>query len=270
MPVQMAGHVDILEQRDSLRTPLLLSVIVHGAVFSSLALFTSLGVKGVLWGDPHAVGGGNSVGIQAVRQIPLPGRSGEQNLLANDTESRVPQPPKPQPKVVKPPEPEAIPLRSRKTAAPPPRPVQARETSQPYRAQPDRPNQLYSSAGQRLSSNMYGSPLAGTSGTVGVGPRGNFGQRYGWYSALLEQRVGQKWRTDEVDPRVQTAPPVIITFDIAKDGSARNVRILQSSGNRTLDYSAQRAIFEAAPFPPLPGDFERDSAQIEFWFQLRR
>lgn len=270
MPVQMAGHVDILEQRDSLRAPLLISVVVHAGVFASIALFTSLGAKGFLWGDPHAVGGGNSVGITAVSQIPLPGRSGEQNPLANDTESRVPAPPKPQPKVVKPPEPDAIPLRSRKSATPQPQPTRARTTAPQYRAQPDRPNQLYSSSGQRLSSNMYGSPLSGTSGTVGVGPRGNFGQRYGWYSALLEQRVGQKWRTDEVDARVQTAPPVIITFEIMKDGSVRNVRILQGSGNRTLDYSAQRAVFEAAPFPPLPQDFERNSAQIEFWFQLKR
>ncbi len=269
MPAQLAGHVDILEQRDSLRRPLLLSAVAHAAVFVSFALFTSLGPKGMLWGDPHAVGTG-AVGITAVSQIPLPGRSGEQNPLANDTESRVPAPPKPQPKIVKPPEPDAIPLRSRKTTPAPERPSRRRETAQQYRAQPDRPNQLYSGAGQRLSSNMYGNPAGGTSGAVGVGPRGAFGQRYGWYTALLEQRVGQKWRTDEVDPRLQTAPPVIVTFEIMRDGSVRNVRILQASGNRALDYSAQRAIFEAAPFPPLPQDYDRNSAQIEFWFQLKR
>lgn len=267
MPAQMAGHVDVLEQQESLRRPLLISVAVHAAVFSSLALFTSLGVKGVLWGDPHAVGGG-SVGITAVQQIPLPGRSGERNPLANDTESRVPAPPKPQPrKIAKPPEPDAIALRSRKSAQQE-RATRTRETAQQYRPQPDRSNQLYSGAGQRLSSNMYGS--GGMSGTVGVGPRGAFGQRFGWYRDLLEQRVGQKWRTEEVDPRVQTAPPVIITFDIMRDGSVRNVRILQGSGNRTLDYSAQRAVFDAAPFPQLPPGYERDSAQIEFWFQLKR
>jgi protein TonB len=266
----MAGHVDVLEQRDTLRAPLLISAVVHAAIFSSLALFTSLGVKGVLWGDPHAVGSG-SVGITAVKQIPLPGRSGEQNLLANDTESRVPQPPKPQPKkIAKAPEPDAIPLRSRRTATPQESTSRTRDTARQYRTQPDRSNQLYSDSGQRLSSNMYGSPAGGMSGAVGIGPRGGFGQRFGWYRDLLEQRVGQKWRTDEVDPRVQTAPPVIVTFDIGRDGSVRNVRILQGSGNRTLDYSAQRAVFEAAPFPPLPQGYERDSAQIEFWFQLKR
>ncbi len=269
MPVQMAGHVDVLEQQESLRKPLLISVAVHAAVFASFALSTSLGGKSMSFGTPHAVGGG-SVGISAVETIPLHGRSGDKNPLANDTESRVPAPPKPQPKkAVKPPEPDAIALRSRKTATQE-RASRTRETAQQYRAQPDRSNQLYSGAGQRLSSNMYGSPLAGSSGTVGIGPRGSLGQRFGWYGDMLQQRVGQKWRTDEVDPRVQTAPPVIITFDILKDGSARNVRILQGSGNRTLDLSAQRAIYEAAPFPPLPQGYERDDAQIEFWFELKR
>jgi len=48
------------------------------------------------------------------------------------------------------------------------------------------------------------------------------------------------------------------------------VMIVQSSGNRTLDYSAQRAIYLASPFPPLPAGFERDEARIEIWFQLKR
>ncbi|HPQ17335.1 MAG TPA: TonB family protein [Bryobacteraceae bacterium] len=269
MPVQMAGHVDVLEQRESLRRPLVISAIAHAAFFASIALYASMEGSGLLWGDPHAVGGGGAVGITEVSQIPLPGRaSGQQNPLADDTESRVPRPPKPQPRAVKPPEPDAIPLRARKADAPA-KPKPARQTAQQFRPQADAPNQLYSSAGQRLTSGMYGQ-AGGMSGRVGVGPRGSFGHRYGWYSALLEQRVAQKWRTDEVDPRVQTAPPVIITFEILRDGSARSVRILQSSGNRTLDYSAQRAIYEASPFPPLPQDFERNSAQIEFWFHLKR
>ena len=41
----------------------------------------------------------------------------------------------------------------------------------------------------------------------------------------------------------------IVTFDLQRDGSVRNVRIAQSSGNKALDYSAQRAIYDASPFP---------------------
>ncbi len=103
-----------------------------------------------------------------------------------------------------------------------------------------------------------------------MGSAGAFGYRFGGYRDLIEQRVAQKWRTDEIDPRIQTAPTVIVTFEIQRSGSITNVRVLQSSGNRALDYSAQRAVFEAGPFPPLPQAYERSSADIEIWFTLKR
>jgi periplasmic protein TonB len=261
----MPAHLDILEQRDSLKTPLAASVAAHVGIVAMGLLYTTLGTNNVSWGTPHSLGGG-SVGITAVSQIPLPSRSGQANLLANDTESRVPAPPKPLPKpAARAPEPDAIPLRGRKNAA---RERQMARNSQQYQPTPARPNQLYSGAGQALTSNMF-STQTGTGG-VGVGPRSAFGSQYGWYRDLLEQRIAQKWRTDEVDARIQTAPPAIVTFEIARNGSIRDVRVLQSSGNYALDNSARRAVFEASPFPTLPNDFERSSASIEIWFQLKR
>jgi protein TonB len=259
----MPGHVDILDDQEAIWPMLVTSMLLHAALFGSIYGFNQAGER-MNWGDPHALGGG-SVGVQAVRQIPLPGRAGETNPLANDTQSRAPAPPKPQPKKAQTPPPDSIELRGRNAPQRPPR----RQTAQDFRQRPERPNQVYSSTGQALASPMYGG-MAGTMGRVGIGPRGSFGQRFGWYRDLLEQRVGQKWRTDDVDPRLQTAPPVIVTFDILRNGQVRSVRILQTSNNRALDYSALRAIGEAGPFPPLPPGFERDSAQIEFWFQLKR
>ena len=266
----MAAHVDILEQRDSLKRPLVFSVAAHAALFSSIALYTSLGARrgAFQWGNPRALGG-SSVGITAVRQIPLPARSGAANPLANDTESRVPQPPKPEVKPArKAPEPEAIAIRGRSKAREEPRPRPRPQATQSYRASPDRPNQLYSGVGQALSSPMF-SQQTGTGG-VGMGTGGAFGTRFGYYRDLLERAVAQKWRTEDVDPRLQTAPPVIVTFEILRTGQIHGVRILQGSGNYTLDQSAKRAIVEASPFPPLPQGYERDTAQIEFWFLLKR
>jgi len=37
-----------------------------------------------------------------------------------------------------------------------------------------------------------------------------------------------------------------------------------------LDYSAQRAVYEASPFPHLPDAYDRNDATVEFWFELRR
>lgn len=103
----MSAHVDILEQRDSLKRPVAFSVAAHVLFFGAVAAYTIIGVHNrVTWGDPHALGGG-SVGVNAVSQIPLPARSGAENLLANDTESRVPMAPKPQKKAVQAPQPDA-------------------------------------------------------------------------------------------------------------------------------------------------------------------
>jgi periplasmic protein TonB len=263
----MPARVDTLEQHESLTRPFALSAFLHAGLFTLVAFYTYLGVRAgpQQWGNPHSLGGG-SVGITAVQQIPLPARSGAANPLANDTESRVPLPPKPEKKAAPTPQPDAIPIRGREALR---KPTYMRpEQSSRYRATPDRPNQLYSNSGQALSSNLYGAQT-GTGG-VGMGPGNAFGYRFGWYRDLLEQRVAQKWRTDNVDARLQTAPPVIVTFEIQRGGSIDNVRVLQSSGNRALDDSAQRAIYEASPFPPLPPGYDRSSAGIEFWFQLKR
>ncbi|MGD0014726.1 MAG: TonB family protein [Bryobacteraceae bacterium] len=261
----MPGRIDVLEGSESLRRAVLLSMAVHAAAFSLMAYYTHAGTQaGVEWGNPHPLGGGTAVGITTVKQIPLPARTGAANPLANDTESRVPLPPKPQAEKVRAPEPDAIAIRGRQR---PPQPERPRQYAQ-YRPGPERPNQLYSNSGQALSSTMFGAQTG--AGGVGIGPGGAFGSRFGWYRDLLEQRVAQKWRTEEVDARLQTAPAVVVTFEILRDGSIRNLRILQRSGYSGLDYSAQRAVYEAAPFPALPQGYERPSAQIEIWFQLKR
>jgi periplasmic protein TonB len=263
----MVGHVDTLEQQESFFRPLVVSAVMHAGLFSFIAVSTYLGLQGrVLWGTPQAIGGG-AVGIQAVKQLPMPVRTGAANPLANDTESRVPQPPKPEPKKAKPPEPDAIPIKGREILRKPTY-TRSQQYSQYHPAQ-ERPNQLYSDKGQALSSTMFGGGVQG-SGGVGMNPGSAFGNRFGWYRDLLSERVAQKWHTEDVDPRIQTLPVAIVTFEIARNGSISNVRLLQGSGNAAMDRSAERAIYEAGPFPPLPQGYERSSANIEFWFQLKR
>ncbi|HEY1203297.1 MAG: energy transducer TonB [Bryobacteraceae bacterium] len=262
----MSGRVDTLEQHDRLSRFFALSTGLHVVLFSSIAIYSSLGMHGGLeWGNPHSPGG-SSVGITPIRQIPLPGRTGPTNPLADNTTSHVPLPPKPEPKKAPAVDPDALPIPAHKV---PRKPTYTRpQQYSQYRSSPDRPNQLYSSSGQALSSPMYGQQ-AGTGG-VQMGTASAFGYRFGGYRDLIEQRVAQKWRTEDIDSRIQTAPTVIVTFEIQSSGSIGTVKILQGSGNRTLDYSAQRAIYEAAPFPPLPQGYERTSANIEIWFTLKR
>lgn len=260
-------HVEVLEERDSLRNPFLGSLAVHGLIFAAIAvsMFIKPG-QAEQWGDPNSFGGGGAVGVTAVKSIPLPARSGAINRVANDTKSQVPSPPKPEPKkTARREDPDAIAL---KTKGAKQRASQSQHSSNRTDPQPQASNQLYSSTGQAAVSPLYG--LAPGSGGVGVGSGMPFGTRFGAYAALVRDRVARQWRTDQVDSRLRTLPPAIVTFEIMRSGQVQNVRVVQSSGNRALDYSAERAVLQAAPFEPLPAAYGGSSATIEFWFQLQR
>ena len=84
---------------------------------------------------------------------------------------------------------------------------------------------------------------------------------------LLRDKVARNWRSQDLDSTVRN--PVVVTFDILRTGKVPNVRVARSSGNFAMDQSAQRAILLSNPFPPLPAQYERDSATIEFWFRLQ-
>ena len=258
----MAPRVDILDEQDSLRAPFLESVLFHAAVFGLLALGgISYQHSREIWGGPKTQSG-DAVSVNAVKTIPLPSRTGRVNPVANDTENQVQQPPKPEPKKqVKEPEPKAIPLKSRFAERQP-----RQQAPQRYRPYPPVPNQVFSSEAPAAVSPMFEKP--GSAG-VGIGPNSVFGNRFGAYADLVVKRVTEKWSRNGLAGSPST-PAVIITFDILRDGSVRNSQVAQRSGNSALDYSALRAVMDAAPFPPLPPGYERNEANVELHFQLQR
>jgi protein TonB len=262
-------YLDILDQPDPLRRFLMGSLALHLLIGTAIVAASWIGVgRHEQWGDING-GGMGSVAVGLVKTVPMPGRSGQMNPVANDTESAVPTPPpktKAQPKV-KAPEPDAIPLRSRNATR---REQQAASAPNKWREQQkDLPNQVYSPSGQAVVSPMYG--MAGGGG-VGIGNNSPFGTQLGWYATLLRDQVARNWRTGDLDPRLQNAPPVIIGFAIQRDGSVvpGSVRVVQRSGNVAVDISAQRAVLDATPFPAIPPQFPRNRADIEMTFQLRR
>jgi len=258
----MTPRLDILEEQDSLRAPFLESVIFHAAVFGLLALGgISYQHSREIWGGPKTQAG-DAVQVNAVKNIPLPSRTGQVNPVANDTENQVQQPPKPEPKKqVKEPEPKAIPMKSRVIERQP-----RQQAQQRFRPYPPVPNQVFSSEAPAAVSPMFQKP---GSGGVGIGPNSVFGNRFGAYADLVVKRVTEKWSRNGLAGSPST-PTVIITFDILRDGSVRNAQIAQRSGNTTLDTSTLRAVMDAAPFPPLPAEYDRSQANVELHFQLQQ
>jgi len=261
-PRSMTSRIDILDEQDSLRAPFLGSVAFHAAVFGLLTIGgISYQHSREIWGGPKTQAG-DAVQVNAVKNIPLPSRTGPVNPVANDTESQVQQPPKPEPKKqVKLPEPKAIPMKSRFVEKQP-----RQQAPQRYRPYPPVPNQVFSSQAPAAVSPMFEKP---GSGGVGIGPNSVFGNRFGAYADLVVKRISEKWSTSGL-AGMTSAPVVIVTFDILRDGSIRNPQIAQRSGNTTLDYSSLRAVTDAAPFPPLPAEYDRNVANVEVHFQLQR
>jgi protein TonB len=262
----MSPHVDILDQPERLAASFFGSLAFHGLLVATVVSVGWVQNRNTIsMGDPNG-GRFGAVTVNPVASIALPPHSGPKNPVATDTESAVPVPvskAKPAPKVTVPdPKAIAIPSRNAKLLRPSP----AAAPPDKWRAsQKDLANQLYSTAGTRVSTPDFA--LSGGGG-VGVGTNSPFGNQFGAYADLLRNRVAQFWRTTDV--RASHAPVVGVTFTLHRDGSVNGIRISQRSGISALDISAQRAVMDAAPFPPLPPQFPKNEAEIEFLFQLKQ
>jgi TonB family protein len=78
--------------------------------------------------------------------------------------------------------------------------------------------------------------------------------RRNWYSVIPESaRLGEKGR-------------VGIVFEILKDGSVPQLRLVASSGSDPLDRAAVAGIHSSIPFPPLPEEFTGNHLVLQFIF----
>lgn len=75
-----------------------------------------------------------------------------------------------------------------------------------------------------------------------------------WIAIIPESaRLGQKGR-------------VGVVFEILKDGSMPQERLVNGSGSDPLDRAAVNAIHASAPFPPLPAEFTGEHLVLQFVF----
>lgn len=261
----MPTRADIWDYREDWSRSLAGSLGLHCLVI--------IGLAGAAWwnsrakptfGDPNAMGGG-AVGVTAVRTIPVPQRPTPENKVAEDTDNEAPRKVEKEvrPKVV---EDEGIAIDKVKRKVPKKKAVE-QSVLRRYLPEEDLKDRLRTTTGRAASSPMFSVPNAGN---LGTGANDPFGDRFGWYAKLLRDAIARKWRTDDVPASIRSLPAAVVTFTIARDGKVVDVRIVQASGNYALDNSAKRAVLEAAPFQPLPPQFERSSATVELLFELKR
>lgn len=255
-----------LQREDSMKSGLALSFVLHLSIVGFVIFWGYVNFSARdNWGDPNAVPGAGFA-VTPVDRIPLPTRVARPNPKADDSESEVEkavQKDRDRDRIQKEEE-DAIALSTNRK----PRKQQQATSRYQYRSSDElRKNQLRTSVGQAMSNPMFGTVGAGG---VGVGSGTPFGNRFGAYADLLRRRISEKWQTHDVDAVARNAKVAIVNFDILRNGTVQNVRIVQSSGVPTLDFSARRAVLEASPLPELPREFERSSANVEFTFQLQR
>src|SRR4051812_19455558 len=112
----MSPHIDILDEQEPIGKSFAGAVVFHVLLVASVMGFTALKNNGPSLGSEKG-GHAGSVVITPVDKIPLPSNPAPPNPVANDTPSQVPTPKAP-PKVapkskpfVKPPDPDAIPIK---------------------------------------------------------------------------------------------------------------------------------------------------------------
>jgi TonB family protein len=131
---------------------------------------------------------------------------------------------------------------------------------------PPSPNQVTARTPQAVANPMFGGPSGG--GQVGISQNSVLGNRLGWYAQLIRDRLAQNWQTNGLDAHSQTSPAVV-SFHILRDGSIRDPKIVQSSGNLNIDNTALRAVYASNPLTALPPQISENDILAEFTFNLR-
>jgi len=258
---------------------LVASVLLHGGLFAVILfapnLFPALGST---WGSQDGsqdvginvkiVGSSSGIALPAPPVVNDAAPANESpGLYKSEEPSPPPEPDKkaePIPETtapVKPPPP--------KPKAAPPSPKPAPPTPKPAPTPEPPPNAVpYGQGGRPALSYGQFSTGAGEAG-IGFGDAA-FGDRYGTYVNAITRAISNNWLKSMVDSRVQRAPRVYLTFEIARDGRISSVEVQQSSGVPTLDRSAMRAVLASDPLPPLPSDYRGSDIKVRFYFEYSR
>jgi protein TonB len=257
-----------IRQPDGLKGPLWASLLFHCALGGLIVYSALFSHNGDNWGGP---GGSVTVGIVgSVPAIPLPTPDVEsQNRVVDNSKGLFKAEPAPVPK----PETDAVPIPKFERDKPPkkfvttPSKVLENPTPPPPNAVPygggGTPTIPHTSFAMGAGTTQGGLSFNGMAG-------GDFGSRFSWYVEAVQRRVSGNWLQSTVDPSVSTAPRVIVTFDILRNGTITNIQTERSSNNYSVDASAIRAVQASSPVNALPSEYSGSKVSVEFWFDFHR
>ncbi len=246
------------------------SLVFHAVLAALLVISAMYSHQEESWGGP---GGAISVGVVgSVPGIPMPRPDVETTNRVVD-ESKGLYKAEPPPRIPER-QPDAVPIPKFDRIKPPkyvtrPSKVLENPTPPPPNAVPygggGTPTVPYTSFAMGAGTATQGGMAF--SGSAGGG---NFGSRFSWYVEAVQRRVSGNWLQTTVDPGIQYAPRVTVTFEILRDGTVTNVQVTKSSGNSSVDMSAVRSIRDSSPLDHLPPEYSGSNVNVEYWFDFKR
>jgi len=112
-----------------------------------------------------------------------------------------------------------------------------------------------------------GGGLPGGGGAGAGDPFGVAGFPFQFYLQMISDKITANWFQSLVDPGVGGLLQTQVYFRIYKNGSISDIKIDVSSGVESFDLSARRAIQAAAPFAPLPNEYDGQYLGITLVFE---
>ncbi len=250
----------------SLRSYVVYSIVFHALLSVAMVSASFLERRGNDWGGPGGKLGGTKVNLVSMAGIPLPKESAVKESKAVDPTKGLhkEEPPKPpEPKT----DAEKIQKFTKEKRLPPARQSKTLENKTPVHD-----NDInYGKGGNPDLPTGYSQNPGASSGVATIGQGGgDFGARYPWYVDAVRNRVRQVWDQTTIDPAVRAArrAHAVVTFRISTNGTVSSVRMSQSSGNSSMDYSALRALQTIDSFKALPNDYMGSYVDVTFDFDL--
>ncbi len=253
--------------------PVALSLLLHLALAGTVLVSAYLHLRGEQWaGLGDTVGQSINVKVVSGAGVPMPQPPAMDSPKFdpdNGMYNVAPQPKPPAPPV------DAVPIPSpeKPKAKPQPQPPTPKKEKLFANKTPTPDNAVDYGKGGRLK-NLVGDNSVNPGANPSVGASvpgqggGDFATRFGWYIQAAKRRVDPNWDRFSIDPGVRNSTTLhcAVSFSINRDGSIKNVRITQSSGNLSWDNAGLRAIQGSNPLPPLPPDYQGSEVAVTWDF----
>ena len=232
-----------------------LAFVLHAAVL--VGLLVSIASRPMHYAAPRAV----AVRLLSAGSLRAPAPAPEPVVAPQP----VPPPAAPKPKIEKPVVEEA-PKPSKNAVLLPAKEDKKKPTPPPV----SRPGRAAEPAVSLPSANDE-PPGTATSGPAGAGGTAGIGSlkldqadfKYPVYIERMVQIISMNWFKPAQS--VQTSP--IVHFEIQRDGTVTEPRIVTSSGLPFVDRAALRAVIASSPLPPLPAEYGGPHLGIQVVFE---